>query len=109
MINILDFVFCIFYVPLYEKEKTTKKGTHTCPGLGRGTELAIFTDEPPPLEGGARRVDDALGFSIPGGGFNGSKLAAPIRPGGKDFDLSAIETEAVGAAGVGTIIALAGC
>lgn len=84
-------------------------GATSCPGLGRGTELAIFTDEPPPLEGGARRVDDALGFSIPGGGFNGSKLAAPIRPGGKDFDLSAIETEAVGAAGVGTIIALAGC
>lgn len=32
-------------------------------------------------------MDDARGFSAPGGGFSGSKAAAPARP-GKDFDLS---------------------
>lgn len=59
--------------------------------MGRGTDVAIFDELPPPLlippEGGARRVDDARSFSAPGGGFSGSKAAAPARP-GKDFDLS---------------------
>lgn len=56
--------------------------------------MAIFDElplPPPlliPLEGGARRVDDARSFSGPGGGFSGSKAAAPAPRPGKDFDLS---------------------
>lgn len=54
--------------------------------------MAIFDELPPPLliplEGGARRVDEARSFSAPGGGFSGSKAAAPAPRPGKDFDLS---------------------